>query len=143
MSPYHLVYGVDAIFPTSLGVPVMKMIKEVYSEENDMIRRINQSIHIQQTTEEVYNIELQKQESIKKLFDRRTKASNFNVGDKVLKWDSRREDKGKHGKFDNLWLGPYLIHSTAGNNAYFLQELNGVEIFGGLVNGRMLKHYFS
>ena len=48
-----------------------------------------------------------------------------------------------HGKFDNLWLGPYSIHSTASNNAYLLQELNGAELFGGPVNGRMLKHYFS
>ena len=61
----------------------------------------------------------------------------------MLKWDSRREDKGKHGKFDKLWLGPYLIQSTTGNNAYFLQELDGAKLFGGLVNGRMLKHYFS
>lgn len=133
----------DAIFPTSLGVRVMKLIQEVQSEDNDMIRRINQTIHLQQTREEVYNRALQKQESIKKIFDRRTKASNFNIGEKVLKWDSRREYKGKHEKFDNLWLGPYLIHSTAGNNAYFLHELNGAELFGGLVNGRMLKTYFS
>ena len=108
-----------------------------------MIKRINHTIHLQQTREEVYNRALQKQESIKKLFDRRTKANNFNVGDKVLKWDSRREDKGKNGKFDNLCLGPYLIHSTAGNNAYFSQELNGAELFGCLVNGRVLKNYFS
>ena len=133
-------YGTDAIFPTSLGVPVMKCIQEVPSEDNDMIRRINQTIHFQQTREEVYNRALQKKESIKKIFDRRTKASNFNVGEKVLKWDSRREDKGKHGKFDNLCLGPYLIHFTAGNNAFFLQELNGAELFGGPINGRMLKH---
>ena len=143
MSPYHLVYGTDAIFPTSLGVPVMRLIQEVQSDDNDMIRRINQTIHLQQTREEFYNKALQKQDNIKKLFDRRKKDNNFNVGDKVLKWDSRREDKGKHGKFDNLWLCPYLIHSTAGNNAYFLQELNGAELFGGSVNGRMLKHYFS
>ena len=50
----------------------------------------------------MYNQELQKQENIKKLFDKRTEASNFKIGDKVLKWDSRREEKGKHGKFDNL-----------------------------------------
>ena len=61
---------------------------------------------------------------------------------KVLKWDSRREDKGKHGKFENLWKGPYIIHSIRGNNAFFLQELDGVELFRSLVNGRMLKHYF-
>ena len=136
-------YGTDAIFPTSLGVPIMKLIQELQYEDNDMIRRINQTIHLQQTREDIYNRALQKQESIKKIFDRRTKANNSNIGDKVLKWDSRREDKGKHENFDNLWLGPYSIHSTAGNNAYFLQELNGAELFGGPVNGRMLKHYFS
>ena len=54
MSPYQLVYGEDAIFPTSLGVLVMKLIQEVQYEENDMTRRINQTIHLQQTMEEVY-----------------------------------------------------------------------------------------
>ena len=82
------------------------------------------------------------QENIKKIFERRTKSNNFQVGDIVLKWDSRREDKGKHGKFENLWKGPYIIHSIRGHNAFFLQGLNGEELFGGLVNGRMLKQYF-
>ena len=136
-------YGTDAIFPTNLGVLVMKLIQELQTEDNDMIRRINQTIHLQKTREEVYNKALQKHDSIKNIFDRRIKANNFKIGDKVLKSDSRREDKGKHGKFDNLWLGPYFIHSAVGNNAYFLQELNGAELFGGPVNGRMLKHYFS
>ena len=138
MSPFQLVYGTDAIFPNSLGVPVMNLIQELQTEENDMIRRINQTIHLQQTREEVYNKALQKQDSIKKHFDKRTKASNFKIGDKVLNWDSRREEKGKHGKFDNLWLGPYSIHSTAGNNAFFLRELNGAELFGVLSMARCL-----
>jgi hypothetical protein len=29
--------------------------------------------------------------------------------DLVLKWDARREAKGKHGKFYNLWLGPFQV----------------------------------
>ena len=98
MSPYQLVYGTNAIFPTSLGVPVMNLTQEIQSEDNDVIRRINQTIRLQQTREEVYNKALQKQDNIKKLFDRRTKANNFNVGEKVLKWDSRREDQGKAWK---------------------------------------------
>ena len=92
--------------------------------------------------EEVYIRAQQLTKNIKKLFDKRTKASDFKIGDKVLKWDSRREDKGKHGKFDHLWQGPYLIQSAIGNNAFFLQELDGAEYFGGPINGRMLKHYF-
>ena len=142
MSPYQLVYGTDAIFPTNLGVPVIKLIQEVKSEDNDVTRRINQTIHLHQTREEVYIRAQQLQENIKKLFDRRTKASDFKIGDKVLKWDSRREDKGKHGKIDNLCQGPYLIQYAIGNNAFFLQELDGAEYFGGHVNGRVLKHYF-
>ena len=62
MSPYQLVYGTDAIFPTSLGVSAVKLIQEVKSEDNDMTRRINQTIHLQQTREEVYNKALHKQE---------------------------------------------------------------------------------
>ena len=41
MYPYQLVYGTDAIFPTSLGVPVMKLIQEVQSEDDDMTRIIH------------------------------------------------------------------------------------------------------
>ncbi|WP_208081132.1 hypothetical protein, partial [Bacteroides uniformis] len=68
MSPFQLVYGTDEIFPNSLGVPVMKFIQELQTEDNDMIRRINQIIHLQQTREEVYNKALQKQISIKNIF---------------------------------------------------------------------------
>ena len=32
MSPFQLVYGTEAIFPTSLGVPVIKLVQEVQSE---------------------------------------------------------------------------------------------------------------
>ena len=106
-----------------------------------MQRRLNQTIHLQQTREEFYNNTQAMQENIKKIFDRRTKANNFHIRDTVLKWDSRREDKGKHGKFENLWKGPYIIHSIRGHNDFFLQVLSGEELFGGPVNGRMLKHY--
>ena len=97
------------MFPTSLRVPVIKLVQEIQIEEDNMVRRINQKIHLQQIREEVYNRALKVQENIKKLFDKRTKASDFKVGDKVLKWDSRREDKGKHDNFDSLWQGPYII----------------------------------
>jgi hypothetical protein len=55
MSPYQLVYGTEAVFPTSLGVPVMKLLQEMQAEPNDSQRRINQMIHLQQTREEVFN----------------------------------------------------------------------------------------
>jgi hypothetical protein len=31
------------------------------------------------------------------------------LGDLVLKWDAPKKDKGKHGKFEALWIGPFKI----------------------------------
>ena len=90
-SPYQLVYGMDVVFPSSLGVSVMKMIQELQVESNDIQRRINQTIHLQQTREEVYDKSQVIQDKIKKIFDKKTKVDDFYIGDKVLKWDSKRE----------------------------------------------------
>eukprot|EP00253_Pinus_taeda_P034561 PITA_34561 len=54
MSPFDLVYETDTVFPTSLAVPVVKLLQEVGSEEDPMQRMINQMIHLQQTWEEVF-----------------------------------------------------------------------------------------
>ena len=80
---------------------------------------------------------------MKSLFDRKARESDFRQGDLVLRWDVRREDKGKHGKFDCLWQGPYVIYGYKGNNAFFLREIDVLDLPGGPVNGRMLKHYIS
>eukprot|EP00253_Pinus_taeda_P020896 PITA_20896 len=143
VSPYDLVYGLEAKFPSSLGIPVMKLLQESQAEPNNMQRRVNQIICLQQTRDQVYTRVQILQEKLKKAFDRRTKAEDFNIGDKVLKWDSRRENKGKHGKFDSLWRGPFLIQAVQGNNTYFLENLDKTDLDEGPVNGRMLKHYFD
>ena len=77
------------------------------------------------------------------MFDKRDKVVCFNLGDMVLKWDSRHEDKGKHGKFYELWKGPYSICSFLGRNAYFLEDSEGNRVGIGPINGRFLKHYLS
>eukprot|EP00253_Pinus_taeda_P016485 PITA_16485 len=143
VSPYELVYGLESKFPSSLGIPVMKLLQESQADPNDMQRRVNQIICLQQTRDHVYNRVQILQEKLKKAFDRRTKAEDFNMGNKVLKWDSRRENKGKHGKFDSLWRGPFIIQAVQGNNTYFLKNPDETDLGEGPVNGRMLKHYFD
>eukprot|EP00253_Pinus_taeda_P016796 PITA_16796 len=114
---------------------------EIQAEPNDIQRRINQTIHLQQTREEVYHRTQVLQEKMKKMFDKRTKAEDFFIGNKVLRRDSRREDKGKHGKFDFLWKGPYIISAVQGNNTYFLKSVDDSTAEEIPFNGRMLKHY--
>jgi hypothetical protein len=61
----------------------------------------------------------------------------------VLKWDAPKKDKGKHGKFKSLWIGPFKISEVFSNNTYKLQNLKDSEFFGGPINGNFLKKYFS
>ena len=68
------------------------------------------------------------QENIKKIYDKRTKDDDFKLGYLVLKWDSRNEYKGKHGKFDNLWKGPFIIQAYRGNNAFLIKDMDGADL---------------
>ena len=83
------------------------------------------------------------QDKMKKFFYRKVKADDFQLGDLVLKWGARFEDKRKHGKFDHLWQGPYKISPLNGKSAYFLQDSYGNRVTSGPVNGRFLKHYLT
>jgi hypothetical protein len=47
---------------------------------------------------------------INKWFDNRFFSNKyFEVGYLVLKWDKAHEEKGKHLKFQKLWLGPFKV----------------------------------
>jgi hypothetical protein len=61
----------------------------------------------------------------------------------VLKWHAPKKDKGKHGKFKALWIGPFNIYEVFQNNTYKVQNLEDSKVFGGLVNGHFMKKYFS
>ena len=50
------------------------------------------------------------------------------MGDMVLRWDARKEQKGKHGKFDNLCFGPFIVSKFLENNTFELQTLEGEEL---------------
>jgi transposase InsO family protein len=139
-SPFQIVYGTKVVFPTSLGFPVMRLLHEQYVEPDATQRRTNELINVQQTREKAFNNSQLHQYKIKKAFDRHTKEDDIKVGDLVLKWDARNEDRGKHGKFEHLWLRPFKIVAYHGNNAYLLHEHNGDLIGGGPVNGSFLKH---
>ena len=46
--PFHLVYTIDAVFPASLGGPMMRFLQEEEVETNSFQRRINQLVEVQQ-----------------------------------------------------------------------------------------------
>jgi hypothetical protein len=60
----------------------------------------------------------------------------------VLKWDARKEDLEKHGKFDHIWYGPFKVTTPEGKNSFLLENLDS-KILNAPVNGHYLKHYME
>jgi hypothetical protein len=48
------------------------------------------------------------------------------VGNLVLLWDKKNEKSGDRGKFDSLWLGPYLIDAVEGSNTFYLSDSDSI-----------------
>ena len=79
---------------------------------------------------------------VKRWFDHHLAGDkDYQVGELVLKWDKLNEPKGKHTKFQHLWLGPFQVVEKIGQGTYRLKTLQG-EIEKIPVNGQHLKRYF-
>eukprot|EP00253_Pinus_taeda_P011687 PITA_11687 len=141
-SPFKLVYGTTVVFTIQLILLVAKLFQEEHDVTNDMVRRMNNLVQLQQIREQMVEKSKVHQKKIKEAFDRKVKVDNFQVGDWVLKWDALKEKKGNHGNFDSLWTGLSVITQIQQNNTFILHSLKGQDVFGGPVNGRFLKIYF-
>ena len=121
----------------------MKLLQEQGEETNDLQRRIYQLIHPTEERERVSQKTLEFKEKMKLTFDKKVKREVFQVNDLVLRWDARREEKGKHEIFYNLWFGPFRIVEVLENNMFILRGIDNDESIGGPVNGRFLKLFFT
>ena len=130
------------MFPVQLALPVACFMQESQEEPDDMVRRINQLIGLEETRNQVNQRLIEYQEKIKSVFDRHAKDRKFQIGDLVLRWDIRRAEKGKYGKFDPLWFGPFKIVQQGGNNTFIFENLQG-DWLDAPVNGQFLKSYFQ
>ena len=83
------------------------------------------------------------QQIVKASFDSTSVTpKKFQIGDLVLKWDKAHEEKGKHTKFQRLWLGLFQIIEEIGPSTFLLQDLSGKRDYLP-VNGKILKKHFS
>jgi hypothetical protein len=118
-----LVYGTEVVFPSQLALPMAKFLQDQQGESNDMIKRMHHLVEVLQTREKLFDKAHSYQHKIKQTFDKKVKKEDFQLGDLVLKWDSQRQDKGKHGKFEALWIGSFKISEVSQNNSFKLQSL--------------------
>ena len=81
-----------------------------------------------------------RQQTVKKYFNRSVQTVKFKVNEKVLLWDSAHTDRGRHSKFQKLWLGPFKITFVVGTNSCILKYFRE-QLFSYSTNGSHLKNY--
>ncbi|XP_059076739.1 uncharacterized protein LOC131876002 [Cryptomeria japonica] len=126
-SLYKLVYRKDALFPLSLEISVLQLLKSMDIAENGpMAIRLVEIMELEESREAAFTTLQDRQEVVKRWFDSK-KSSDviFTHGDLVLKYNERMAKLGQHAKFDCLWEGPFRIVGCKGFNAFKLEDMNG------------------
>jgi len=143
-SSYFLVYKQEALLPNGPYLPSLQLAQDSSGEPSSVIQqRIDTLLMLEEERQKAKSKFLAHQQIVKRWFDKhKAKEKNFEVGNVVLKWDRENEPKGQHSKFQNLWLGPFLVAEKIGAGTYQLQNLKG-EPDTLPVNGQALKQYFQ
>ena len=125
-------------------LPSSIISQEYRGTDNEILQlRIYNLLKVEESTSRAKEHFKQQQEVVKRWFDKhKSRTKEFEVGDLVLKWNHPHDEKGKHMKFQQLWVGPFQIAEKLGPSTYKLQDLQGWEE-NLLVNGLVLKPYFS
>ena len=111
-----LVYGKEAILPTNVTIPSFALVKFIDQNPSSSLQlRQDQIFKLKEHREKSKAIHAHHQQIVKASFDTTSTSSKaFEIGDLVLKWDKAHEEKGKHTKFQILWLGPFQIIEKIG-----------------------------
>eukprot|EP00253_Pinus_taeda_P014336 PITA_14336 len=142
-SPYFLVYGKEAILPPNVTLPSLQLSQDSRGTPSTLLQeRINQLMRLEEFRDKARNKFRNHQMIVKRWFDHHlARDKYYQVGELLLKWDKLNEPKGKHMKFQHLWLGLFQVVEKIGQGTYRLKTLQG-EIEKIHVNGQHLKRYF-
>ena len=118
-------YGKRLFYPPNIYLSSLQLTEQSWDKELPVIQTsTNTLLNLEEIHDKTKTKFEAHQEIVKRWFDKKYLGEKeLQVGDLVLKWDKPHDDKGKHTKFQQLWLGPYLIKEKIGQGTFQLQNL--------------------
>eukprot|EP00253_Pinus_taeda_P020205 PITA_20205 len=121
-----LVYGLEAILPTQCEVSSLKLVIDLLPETSEEACFL-ELIHLDETCHDVALANEAHKKRIKVQYDRNVKPRIFSEGDLVFLYD-QEADKLRAGKFDLMWMGPYVVKRVLAKVAYELVDYVGIPL---------------
>ena len=139
ISPFALTYGMKAITPTEIGMPMLRTNVPEQLSTKSMIKDLDTADELRETAA-VWIASYHRR--LANLYNRRVKPRVFQPRDLVLRKVFENTANPVAGKFHPNWEGPYIVTRAGESSSYALDKLDGTPV-PRMWNVMLLKRYYQ